>query len=160
MNFQILIGLILTIFPIIELRGGLPIVIESVVREGLPLWPYVSIVFLLNIFIIFPIFFFLDFFHESFMKVRIYREVIGKFVLKAHKKAEKIQKGVGGWGSYLALVLLVAVPLPGTGAWTGTLVAWILGLDRKKSFLAIALGIIVAGLIILSLSLGFFGVLY
>ena len=159
MNFQILIGLILTILPVFELRGGLPVVIGAVVHEGLPLWPYILIVFLLNILIIFPIFLFLDFLHEIFMNIKIYRKIIGSFVLKTHKKAEKVQKRFDRWG-YLALMLFVAVPLPGTGAWTGTLVAWILGLDRKRSILAIGSGVIIAGLIFLFLSLGFFGFLY
>ena len=62
------------------------------------------------------------------------------------------------WG-YLALTLFVAVPVPGTGAWTGTLVAWVLGLDRWKSIGAISLGVVIAGLIILFTSLGFFGLI-
>ena len=53
-------------------------------------------------------------------------------------------------------MLFVAVPLPGTGAWSGCLVSWLLGLDRKKSILAISLGVIIAGLIILFASLGVF----
>ena len=55
---------------------------------------------------------------------------------------------------FIALVLFVAVPLPGTGAWSGSLVSWVLGLDRGKSILAIALGVLIAGLLIF---LGMFG---
>jgi len=54
-------------------------------------------------------------------------------------------------------MFFVAVPLPGTGAWTGTMVAWIIGLDRFKSFIAISAGIIIAGLFVLLFSLGLFG---
>ena len=54
-------------------------------------------------------------------------------------------------------MFFVAIPLPGSGAWTGTLIAWIIGLDRLKSFVAITFGVIVAGLIILLVSLGSLG---
>ena len=59
------------------------------------------------------------------------------------------------WG-YFALMLFVAVPLPVTGAWSGSLIACVLGLNRWKSFLAISAGIIIAGLIVLFVSFGFF----
>ena len=74
---------------------------------------------------------------------------------RIRRKADKLEKKMDNWG-FLALALFVAVPLPGTGAWTGTLVAWVLGLERWKSFLAIALGVTIAGLIILFASLGIF----
>ena len=57
-------------------------------------------------------------------------------------------------------MLLVAVPLPGTGAWTGALIAWVLKLNRLKSFIAISAGIIIAGILVLSASLGFFSGVY
>jgi uncharacterized membrane protein len=57
---------------------------------------------------------------------------------------------------YIALMIFVAIPLPGTGAWTGTLIAWTLGLNRLKSFIAIAVGVLIAGLLVLLLSLGVF----
>jgi len=54
--------------------------------------------------------------------------------------------------------LFVALPLPGTGAWTGSLIAWALNLKRNRSFLAIAFGVLIAGLIVLILTLGISGV--
>ena len=59
----------------------------------------------------------------------------------------------------MALVLFVAVPLPGTGAWTGCLLSWLLDLDRKKSILAISIGVLIAGLFILFGTLGFLNLL-
>ena len=76
----------------------------------------------------------------------------------AAKRAEL--KKAGDYGTYFALFLFVAVPIPGTGAWTGTLAASILKLDFKKTTLAIMSGVLVAGLIMLAVSLGFFKVLF
>ena len=58
---------------------------------------------------------------------------------------------------FLALVLFVAVPLPGTGAWTGCLASWLLGLERKKSILAIACGVLIAGIYVLLGTMGIIG---
>jgi uncharacterized membrane protein len=159
MDLQIILGLFLTILPVFELRGGLPIIVEYAVRNGVSVWPYFIIVLILNVLIIFPIFLFLDFLHTGFMKFGFYRRVFGRFFLRAQKKAEKVQKRFDNLG-YLALMLFVAVPLPGTGAWTGTIVAWMLGLKRLPSFIAIALGVILAGFIVLMLSLGLFNGFY
>jgi len=153
MNTQILLGFFLTILPVFELRGGLPIIVEYCIRNGLSVWPYFILVLVLNILVILVIFLFFDFLHESFMRLKFYRFVVGRWIDRAQKKAARVKKKFDRWG-YLALMLFVAVPLPGTGAWTGTLVAWILGLDRKKSFLAIALGVVIAGFLVLFASLG------
>ena len=83
------------------------------------------------------------------------------FCLKKGAKAgDKLLKKAGDYGTYFALFLFVAVPIPGTGAWTGTLAASILKLDFKKTTLAIMSGVLVAGLIMLAVSLGFFKVLF
>jgi len=99
---------------------------------------------------------FFDFFHEIFMRMKWYRSVVGGALVRFQKKVDKVKERMDRWG-YLALMFFVAVPLPGTGAWTGTIVAWIMGLNRLKSFVAIAAGVIIAGLIILLFSLGLFG---
>jgi len=70
------------------------------------------------------------------------------------KKVDKFEKRYESIG-FLALVLFVGIPLPGTGAWTGCLVSWILGLNRKKSIFAISLGVLIAGVLILLGTLGF-----
>ena len=153
MDIQILIGLILTVVPFIELRGGLPVVIEYAVRNGLSVWPYFLMVLILNILLIFFIFAFFDLLHESFMRLKWYRSLIGRVLKRVQKKAHKIERRMDRWG-YLGLMLFVAVPLPLTGAWTGTIAAWVMGLDRLKSFVAIAAGVTIAGLLILLISLG------
>ena len=159
MDSQILIGLLLTVLPVSELRGGLPVIIEYCVRNEVSVWPYFFLVLILNILVIFLIFMFFDFLHEILMKTRWYRAVMGRMLKRLQKKVDKVEKKMDKWG-YFALMFFVAVPLVGTGAWTGTMVAWALGLDRTKSFIAIATGVIIAGLFVLIFSLGFFNGLY
>jgi uncharacterized membrane protein len=159
MNLSIIFGLLLTLVPGIELRLGLPLVIQDVLRNGGSVWFYFCLVLLLNILIIPLVFFFLDFFHCHLIKWDFYLRTFGSFVERRRKTAEKVQKRMHNLG-YLALALFVAVPLVGTGAYTGTLIAWLLGLSKKKSFIAIALGVLGAGLIVFFLTLsamGFFG---
>ena len=159
MDVQILIGFLLTMLPVFELRGGLPIIAEYCVRNGISIWPYFLIVLILNILVIFLIFVFFDFLHELFMKTKWYRVVIGRVLKRMQRKVERVKNRMGKWG-YFALMFFVAIPFPGTGAWTGTVIAWILGLDRSKSFIAIATGVVIAGLLVLLFSLGLFNGLY
>lgn len=159
MDVQLFVGFLLTMLPVFELRGGLPIIVEYVVRNGLSVWPYFLLVLVLNILVIFLIFIFFDFIHGMLMKIAWYRNVMGRYLKRLQKKAKKIEARMDRCG-YLALMLFVAIPLPGTGAWTGTMVAWMMGLNRVKSFVAIATGVVVAGLIILLFSLGFFNGIY
>ena len=79
---------------------------------------------------------------------------------KGEKGGEKLLKKAGSHGTYFALFLFVAIPIPGTGAWTGTLAASILNLDFKKTMTAVIIGILVAGLIMLLASLGLFKVIF
>ena len=155
MSWQIILGLILTIMPVSELRGGLPVIVEYLVRNNMAVWPWFLAVLILNISVIFFIFFFLDFIHDEFMKIKFYRRFFERYMEKVQKRAEKINRKMDNIG-FLALALFVAVPLPGTGAWTGTLIAWGLRLKRKESILAISAGVVIAGLIILFVSLGVF----
>ena len=93
------------------------------------------------------------------MRTRWYRSVVGRILNNLQKKVDKIQDDMDKWG-YFALMFFVAIPLPGTGVWTGTMVAWAMGLDRWRSFAAIAAGTVIAGLIVLLISLGIFNGLY
>ena len=145
----------LSISPISELRGGIPYAILS----GINPWTAFVICVLANMIIVFFIFFFLDYLHKSFMKVSVYRKVFGFFLERTRKKVDEIEKKMSVYG-FLALTLFVAVPLPVTGAWTGSFIAWILGLDRKKSILAISLGVLIAGIIVLSASYGILSFFY
>ena len=74
---------------------------------------------------------------------------------KGHSGGQKLEKAAGDKGVFWALLLFVGIPLPGTGAWTGTLAASILDWDFKRSVLAVMLGVILAGIIMGTLSLLF-----
>ncbi|HAV00200.1 MAG TPA: small multidrug export protein, partial [Lachnospiraceae bacterium] len=88
------------------------------------------------------------------------RPVIGKFfkfcLEKGHKGGEKLQEKAGR-GLFVALLLFVGIPLPGTGAWTGTLAASLLDMDFRSSVIAVLLGVILAGIIMGVASAGLFG---
>jgi len=159
MDLQILIGLLFTVLPFTELRVGLPVIIEYCVRNGYSVWPYFFLVLVLNVAVIFLIFLFLDFLHERLVRFKGYRKSIDGPLRRVHKKAQKVSKKIDDLG-YVALMLFVAVPLPVTGAWTGTLVAWILGLNRTKSIVSISAGVAIAGLLVLFAFLGLFSSIY
>jgi uncharacterized membrane protein len=157
MDFQLILGLILTLLPISELRGGLPIIVEYCVRNGISVWPYFIIVLILNIFIIFFIFLFLDTLHGALLHWSFYRKIVGRIIKRLQRKIERIN---GTSWKYLLLMFFVAIPLPGTGAWAGTLIAWTTGLNRTRGFIAIGAGVVIAGTLVLLISLGFFSGFY
>ncbi|MEM4330968.1 MAG: small multi-drug export protein [Candidatus Pacearchaeota archaeon] len=155
MKIGLLLGLVLSFLPITEIRGGLPVIIYYTYKNSLPLLPFFLLSLTFNILSIFFVYFFLDFFNEKLLKMESYKKFFNKIIEKRiRKKREKLEKEFNQIG-YLALFVFVAIPLPGTGAWTGTLIAWLLGLNRKKSFFAIACGVLFAGLFILFSYYGF-----
>jgi uncharacterized membrane protein len=154
MDFRLIYAIILTILPISELRGGLPLAIIYAKDYNISIMLIFSLIILLNILIIFFIFYFLDNVHHVFMNFKFYKKFFEIYVKRFQKKVDKFEKRYEALG-FLALVLFVSIPLPGTGAWTGCLISWSSGLDRKKSIIAISLGILIAGIIILLGTLGF-----
>ena len=146
-----LITFLVSMVPLIELRGAIPIAVGMQV----PLVQAYIIAVIGNMLPVPIIFFFAR-------KVLIWgqdKKYIGKFFTFCLKKGEaggkKLQQKAGR-GLYLALLLFVGIPLPGTGAWTGTLAASILDMDFKKSVIAVTLGVVLAGVIMAVLSLGVF----
>ncbi len=146
-------GIILSLLPITELRGGIPVAVAS----GVGWLPAFITCVVANILVIFPVFFFLDHIHSYLMRIKIYETFFTMYLDRARKKVEA-QLAKYTW-EYWVLFLFVAIPLPSTGAYTGCLVAWFLEMDRKKSFITIALGVLVAGIVVTSVvsivSLGF-----
>jgi uncharacterized membrane protein len=155
MDLRLIWALILTIMPVTELRAGLPVAIVYAMDNNIPILLVFSLIILLNILMIFVIFYLLDFAHKFLKNIEFFRTLAGKFINRFQKKVDKFEKKYETLG-FIALVLFVAVPLPGTGAWSGCLVAWLLGLERKRSISAIALGVAIAGILILIGTLGFF----
>jgi len=87
---------------------------------------------------------FLETVHRLLYRWSFYAGIFDRFVAKARAKVHKEVEKYG----YLGIMVFVAIPLPITGAWTGTLGAWILGMDRKKTMLAVAGGVAIAGIIV------------
>lgn len=146
-----LIVFLISMVPLIELRGAIPYAIGF----QLPLLPSYIVAIIGNMIPV-P---FIFFFARKILEWGKDKPVIGKFFTfcleKGHKGGEKLQNSAGK-GLYIALLLFVGIPLPGTGAWTGTLAASILDMDFKKSCLAIVSGVILAGIIMGLLSAGVF----
>ena len=139
--------------PLIELRGAIPVAVGM--DLGLPEWLVLIVAIIGNIIPV-PIIYF---FARKVLNwgVKCKWKPFKKFCNFCLKKGEKagrklLDKAHGG--VYWALFLFVAIPIPGTGAWTGTLAASILDLDFKKTCLAISAGVIVAGAIMLLASRG------
>jgi uncharacterized membrane protein len=88
------------------------------------------------------------------MKISYYRRFMDKYLERVKIKGKKLEKKEG-FLLYFLLCIFVAVPLPGTGAWTGTILSWLSGFDRKASFVAISVGVLISGIIILALFFGF-----
>ena len=147
-----------SMIPLIELRGSVPIGLSPLLGNALPLLPLYAVCILGNMLPVPVIFFFAR-------KVLIWgadKKFIGKFFTfcleKGEKGGEKL-KAKAGRGLYFALFIFVGIPLPGTGAWTGTLAASFLNMDFKKSVIAVMAGVVLAGIIMGLASFGLFGAL-
>jgi len=150
----------ISMVPIVELRGAIPIA-ESL---GLNIFLYYPIAIIGNIIPV-P---FIYWFARKVLDWGKDKKIIGNFfnwcLEKGEKGGEKLKKSAGNKGLFFALLIFVGIPLPGTGAWTGTLAASFLNIDFKTSILAVTLGVLLAG-IIMSLgskivaTLGWIGVL-
>ena len=151
---EYLITFFISMVPLIELRCAIPY--SQVV--GLPLLPAYIISIIGNMIPV-PIIFF---FARKVLEWGCDKPIIGKFFTfcleKGHKGGEKL-KAKAGRGLFWALLLFVGIPLPGTGAWTGTLAASILDMDFKSSVLACIGGVLLAGIIMGLASTGVLGVL-
>lgn len=154
MGRQLIIGLILTVLPFTEIRIGLPIIIDYLIKTNQSITPYFLLALTLNILIIPIIYLLLDHVHQRLIKYKNYQKIIDYPLKRIQKKAKKLNQKFHNIG-YLALLLFVSIPLPTTGAWSATLISWILNLNRKKSIISISLGVLIASLIILLLSYGF-----
>ena len=137
-----IITFLISMVPLVELRGALPYALAM----GIPTGQAYALCIIGNMLPV-PIIFF---FARKVLEWGKDKKVIGKFFTwcleKGHSGGEKL-KAKAGKVLYFALFLFVGIPLPGTGAWTGTLAASILDMDFKKSVLAVIAGVLLAGII-------------
>ncbi len=159
MDLRLIYSLILSILPISELRGGLPLAIIYANENNIPLVLIFPLIVMMNILAIFLAFYFLDNIHHLFLKSKIYKKIFDSYLGRIQKTIDKFEEKYSAIG-FLALTIFVAIPLPGTGAWTGCIIAWLLDLDRKKSILSIAVGVIIAGILMLLGTLGFLNLFF
>ncbi|MDY2886877.1 COG2426 family protein [Coprococcus catus] len=140
-----LIVFIISMVPILELRGGL--LAAGPAFLDIPTWRAIPICIIGNLI---PIPFILLLIRPIFAwlrRTKLFRPLVEKLEAKAMSKSSQIEK-YEFWG----LVLFVGIPLPGTGAWTGSLIASLLGIDWKKAFLAVVIGVCMATVIMYFLS--------
>ena len=138
-----LLAFLISMVPIIELRLGVPFAIGL----GIDYFPALAVCVIGNIIPV-P---FIYFFARKFLKWGARQAVIGKFcnfcLQKGERAGQKLVRKTGRYGLFIALLLFVGIPLPGTGAWTGTLAASFLNMGFKSTTAAVCLGVIIAGII-------------
>lgn len=157
MIWKILVVFFVSMVPLIELRGAIPIGVALGLE--LPEWAILLIALVGNIV---PVPFIYLFARKVLnwgkgCKWRPFKKFCDFCLTKGEKAGHKLMKTAGKYGTFVALFLFVAIPIPGTGAWTGTLAASILNLDFKKAIVAITLGVLAAGIIMLLISFGLLG---
>lgn len=147
-----LITFIISMVPIVELRGAIPVA----AKMGVPLL-HAYIIAVIGNMVPVP---FIYFFARKILEWGADKKYIGKFFtfcLEKGKKGGEKLKEKAGKGLFAALFIFVGIPLPGTGAWTGTLAASFLDMGFKESVVAVMLGVLLAGIIMGLASAGVLG---
>ena len=143
---DILLTFLVAMVPVVELRGAIPF---GVVR-GLNIWTAIIASVLGNLV---PVPFIILFIRKIFAWMRAHMPKLDGLVTRMEKKAEKNRAAVEKY-AFWGLAILVAIPLPGTGAWTGALVAAMMEMRLKRAFPAIVIGVVIAGVIVSIITYG------
>jgi uncharacterized membrane protein len=149
-----LIVIFISMLPLIELRGAVPVAIDMGI-EPLRALLICAVANMVPVPIIY-------FFARKFLLWGAKQKHIGKmctfFVEKGERAGQKLVKKTGRGGLFMALLLFVGIPVPGTGAWTGTLAASFLNMGFKSTVVSVSLGVLLAGIIMGTASLAVFGI--
>lgn len=143
---RILLTFLVSMVPVLELRAAIPLGVSA----GLKPLEAMAISIVGNLV---PVPFILLFVRRVFDWLQDKSPRLHRFVERMESRAEKKKGLIKKW-ELLGLAILVAVPLPGTGAWTGALVAALMDIRMKRAFPAIALGVLVAGMIVTAITYG------
>lgn len=143
---DILLTFLVAMVPVVELRGAIPF---GVVR-GLNIWTAIIASVLGNLV---PVPFIILFIRKIFAWMRAHMPKLDGLVTRMEQKAEKNRAAVEKY-AFWGLAILVAIPLPGTGAWTGALVAAMMEMRLKRAFPAIVIGVVIAGVIVSIITYG------
>lgn len=139
---------LIAMMPVGELRGSLPV---ALLMYKIP-WPLAMAISIAgNMLPVYFLLLFLDAVAEWLMKRFKWAQIMFNWMFERTRK--KLSKQVEKYG-YWALALFVAIPLPATGAWTGAMAAFVFGLPKKKSFLAILLGVCLAAVVVTAVTMG------
>jgi uncharacterized membrane protein len=143
MPYQYLIIFLVSLLPLVELRGSIVMAVDM----GLEYWTALAVSVIGNMLPV-P---FIYFFARKVLHWGSDKKYIGKFfrfcLEKGEKAGQSITAKAGKGGLFVAMVLFVGIPIPGTGAWTGTLGASFLDMGFKNTVLSVSLGVILAGII-------------
>ena len=146
MTGKVLLTALISMLPVVELRGGLP----AGVALGLPIPLAFAAALIGNML---PVPFVILFARPVFQWIRAHIPALGSFVTKLETRAYAKSKNVKKYEAW-GLLIFVAIPLPGTGAWTGALIASVLNMRLKRAVPVIFLGVIIAGSIMTVLTYG------
>ena len=147
MSAELVIFLV-SMIPILELRGGL--IVASLLH--IDMWTAIPICIIGNIIPVPFILLLITKIFAAMKKTKLFGGMVTALERRAMGKSERIQKG-----EFIGLMLFVGIPLPGTGAWTGSLIAALLGIKNRKAVPAILLGILIATVIMCVVSYGILG---
>lgn len=140
---KIFLVILTTLLPVSELRGGIPLGLSFGLN---PLFVLVLSI-LSNAAVFFPLHFGMDFFYRIFLsRIGLFNKYLERMRIKGKRYLDRY--------GMLGLIIFVAIPLPAMGAYTASFVSWLFDLEWKRSFLAIFLGVAIAGMIVLGISLG------
>lgn len=149
---KVLMTMLLSMVPVLELRGAIPIGVAN----GLNFWVAIGVSIIGNLL---PVPFIILFIRKIFTWLRRLSKRLDGLVTRLERRAKKKSDVVLRY-AFWGLVVLVAIPLPGTGAWTGALVAAMLDMRLKRAFPAIALGVLIAGTIVAFVTYGAGAILF
>ena len=142
----IIITILTAMIPIVELRGAIPVGTAA----GLEPWQAFILAFIGNMI---PVPFIITFARRIIIVLRRRYRKLNSLLLRIQNRAKKKGQIIRDY-EMAGLILLVAIPLPGTGAWTGALAAALMKLDIKSAVLSIAAGVFIAGLIVMAITYG------
>ena len=153
--FKYLLVFFVSMVPLVELRLAVPMAVGM----GLPAIPSIVVCAVGNMIPVPFIYFFARKFLIWGAKQRLIGRICNFFLVKGEKAGQKLVGKAGRGGLFAALMLFVGIPLPGTGAWTGTLGASFLNMGIKSTALSVSLGVVIAGIIMALASTGLFSFL-
>ena len=153
--WKYIVVFLVSMVPIIELRGSIGLALsDAFMGDAISFWEALPLCVIGNMLPV-P---FIYFFARRFLTWGAEQKFIGKicrfFLVKGEKAGQKLVKSGGRNGLFVGMMLFVGIPIPGTGAWTGTLGASFLDMGFKSTVLSVSLGVIMAGII---MALGYTG---